>query len=104
MTVFAHIDHAASAAAAGLSLDPTELLIFGDVQASTSLLQHAQTIGIDLPLKTLVFRSPSKITWLSYYDVVWVAQQHGIDQEVDVALSRLSIVIAALAKAATGST
>jgi uncharacterized protein (DUF302 family) len=51
MTVFARIDHAEGAAAAGLSLRPTELLIFGNAKAGTPLMQAAQTIGIDLPLK-----------------------------------------------------
>ena len=56
MTVFARIDHAAGAAAAGLALRPTELLIFGNARAGTPLMQADQTIGIDLPLKALVYR------------------------------------------------
>jgi uncharacterized protein (DUF302 family) len=54
MTVFARIDHAAGAAAAGLALPPTEVLIFGNAKAGTPLMQSVQTIGIDLPLKALV--------------------------------------------------
>src|SRR5271156_6086485 len=76
MTVFAHIDHAASAAAAGLLLDPTDLLIFGNAQGSAPLMQKAQTVGIDLPLKALVWQDPSGVTWLSYEDMAWVAQRH----------------------------
>ena len=56
MTVFAHIDHAAGAAGAGLPLRPTDLLIFGDARGGTPLLQANQTIGIDLPLKVLVWQ------------------------------------------------
>jgi uncharacterized protein (DUF302 family) len=66
MTVFARIDHAAGAAGAGLSLRPTELLIFGNAQAGTPLMQAVQTIGIDLPLKALVWQDASGHTWLSY--------------------------------------
>jgi len=51
MTVFAHVDHAAGAAAVGLSLRPTELLIFGNAATGTPLMQSAQTLGIALPLK-----------------------------------------------------
>jgi len=54
MIAFAHIDHAAGAAAVGLSLRPTELLVFGNARESTPLLESAQTMGIDLPLKALV--------------------------------------------------
>jgi uncharacterized protein (DUF302 family) len=56
LTVFAHVDHAAGAAAAGLPLRPTDLLIFGNAKGGTPLMQSAQTIGIDLPLKILVWQ------------------------------------------------
>jgi uncharacterized protein (DUF302 family) len=54
MTIFARIDHAAGASAAGLSLRPTEVLIFGNAKGGTPLMQSVQTIGLDLPLKALV--------------------------------------------------
>src|ERR1700716_4429092 len=72
MTVFAHIDHAAAAAAAGLSLRPTELLIFGNARGVTPLMELVKTIGIDLPLKALVWQDASGITWLSYNDPSWL--------------------------------
>ncbi len=56
MAVLARIDHAAAAAKAGLSLRPTEVLIFGNPAAGTPLMQAAQTMGIDLPLKALVWQ------------------------------------------------
>jgi uncharacterized protein (DUF302 family) len=55
VTVFARIDHAAGAAAVGMPLRPTELVIFGNPTAGTPLMQADQTIGIDLPLKVLVW-------------------------------------------------
>jgi uncharacterized protein (DUF302 family) len=68
MTVFARIDHAAGAAEAGLSLRPTAVLMFGNAEAGTPLMQSVQTIGIDLPLKALVWQDMSGDTWLSYND------------------------------------
>src|SRR3982074_3304114 len=59
MTVFARIDHAAGATEAGLSLPPTELLIFRNARAGTPPMQAVQTIGIDLPLKALVWQDAS---------------------------------------------
>jgi uncharacterized protein (DUF302 family) len=56
LTVFAHVDHAAGAATVGLSLLPTDLLIFGNAKGGTPLMQAAQTVGIDLPLKVLVWQ------------------------------------------------
>ena len=55
MTVFAHIDHAAGAAEVGMALRPTDLLIFGSPKGGTPLMQSAQIIGIELPLKALVW-------------------------------------------------
>ena len=63
MTVFAHIDHAAGAAAVGLPLRPTDLLIFGAAKGGTPLMQSVQTIGIDLPLKALVWQDESGATF-----------------------------------------
>ena len=56
MTVFARIDHAAGAAAAGMTLRPTEVLIFGNARGGTPLMQAQQAVGIDLPLKALVYQ------------------------------------------------
>jgi uncharacterized protein (DUF302 family) len=56
MTVFARIDHAAGADSAGLTLRPTELLIFGTAKSGTPLMVAAQTTAIDLPLKAIVWQ------------------------------------------------
>src|SRR3954471_17957613 len=78
LTVFAHIDHAAGAAAAGLPLRPTDLLIFGNAKGGTPPMQAAQTIGIDLPLKALVWQDEAGSTLLSYNDPAWLAKRHGL--------------------------
>jgi uncharacterized protein (DUF302 family) len=101
MTVFAHIDHAAGAAAAGLSLRPTEVLIFGSVTAGTPLMEATQTVGIDLPLKVLVWRDENGATWLSYNDPVWLAERHGIMPESADTLRQMSAALANLAAIAT---
>jgi uncharacterized protein (DUF302 family) len=79
MTIFARIDHAAGATEAGLALSPTELLIFGNAKGGTPLMQLTQTIGIDLPLKALVWQDSAGRTWLSYNDPLWLAKRHGLD-------------------------
>ena len=103
MTVFARIDHAAGAAQVGLPLAPTELLVFGHARAGTPLMQSVQTIGIDLPLKALVWRDASGTTWLSYNDPGWIAKRHGLGREAGAAVSAMSAALAAVAAAATGS-
>jgi uncharacterized protein (DUF302 family) len=78
MTVFAHIDHAATAKDAGMTLGPTEVLIFGNPKGGTPLMQAAQTLGIDLPLKVLVWQDGAGKTWIGYNDPRWLARRHGV--------------------------
>jgi uncharacterized protein (DUF302 family) len=101
MTVFARIDHAAGAIAVGLSLRPTEVLIFGNAKAGTPLMQSVQIIGIDLPLKALVWQDSSGDTWLSYNDPAWLAQRHGLGGETEAAIGAMTAALDAVAKAAT---
>ena len=103
LTVFARIDHAAGAAAVGLPLRPTKLLIFGNAKGGTPLMQAAQTMGIDLPLKVLVWQDASGKTWLSYNDPSWLAKRHELDHEVDATVSALTTALNAFASAATTS-
>jgi uncharacterized protein (DUF302 family) len=101
MTVFARIDHAAGAMAVGLPLRPTEVVIFGNAKAGTPLMQSVQTIGIDLPLKALVWQDASGDTWLSYTDPAWLAQRHALGGETQAAVGMMTAALSAVAKAAT---
>ena len=78
LTVFCRVDHAAGAAAVGMQLRPTTVVIFGNAKGGTPLMQASQTIGIDLPLKVLAWEDASGQTWLSYNDPVWLTERHGI--------------------------
>jgi uncharacterized protein (DUF302 family) len=103
MIAFAHIDHAAGAAAVGQSLRPTELLIFGNARGGTPLMELVQTIGIDLPLKALVWQGASGITWLSYNDPNWIAERHGLDSGARAAVGALTTALEQMARSATKS-
>lgn len=76
LNVFARIDHAAGAAKVGKTLRPTELLIFGNPQGGTPLMECAQTAGIDLPLKALVWQNDAGKVMLSYNDPAYLAKRH----------------------------
>src|SRR6266446_5331290 len=99
MRVFARIDHAAGASAVGLSLRSTEVLIFGNAKAGTPLMQSVQTIGLDLPLKALVWQDISGKTWLSYNDPAWLARRHGLSGEAAVGV--ITAAVHAVTTAAT---
>ena len=103
LTVFARVDHAAGAAEVGLPLRPTELLVFGNAKGGTPLMQSVQTIGIDLPLKALVWQDGSGTAWLSYNDPRYLAKRHDLGREDEAALNTMGAALDALAKAAATS-
>ena len=103
LTLFAKIDHAAGAREVGLTLRPTLLLIFGNARGGTPLMQATQTLGIDLPLKALVWQDASNATWLSYNDPEWLAVRHGLAGAVEAPVAALRGVLRALAQQATGA-
>ena len=78
LTVFARIDHAAGAAKIGKTLRPTEVLVFGNPQGGTPFMECEQTVGIDLPLKALVWEDAAAQVWVGYNDPAYLAQRHGV--------------------------
>jgi uncharacterized protein (DUF302 family) len=100
--LFAHIDHAAGAQQVGLRLRPTQVLIFGNPQAGTPLMQSQQTIGLDLPLRVLVWEDEAGKVWLSYHPLDFLAQLHHVTDR-DEAVKALDAGLAALARAATNA-
>lgn len=80
MTVFARIDHAAGAAKVGKTLRATEVMIFGNPAGGTPFMECSQTVGIDLPLKALVWEDASGQVWLGYNDPAFLAQRHEVSQ------------------------
>ena len=78
MTVFIRIDHAAGAKKAGLSLPPTELVIFGNPKVGTPLMQCSRSVAIDLPQKALIWEDDQGQVWLAYNDQAYLATRHAI--------------------------
>jgi len=79
MKIFARIDQAAEARAAGLTMRPMVLLLFGNPKAGTPLMIQHPSIAIDLPLKVLVWESADGKTLLSYNSPEFLQQRHGLD-------------------------
>src|SRR5437660_12856846 len=102
MAVFARIDHAAGAAEVGLTLRPTELIVFGNARGGTPLMQSEQTVGIDLPLKALVWQDAAGKTFISYNEPSWMAQRHGV-ANAEAVVSKMAAGLSAISKAGTNS-
>jgi uncharacterized protein (DUF302 family) len=101
LTIFARVDHAAGAAQVGLSLRPTELLIFGNAKGGTPLMQSNQEVGVDLPLKALVWEDTAGKTWLTYNDPRWIAKRHGLGPDVKQTIDAMVTGLSAIAKKVT---
>jgi uncharacterized protein (DUF302 family) len=97
MEVFARIDHAAGAAKGGLTLRPTELIIFGNARGGTPLMQWIQTVGIDLPLKVLVWEDATGKTWISYNEPSWIARRHDV-RNAEQLVSKMGTALSAMVR------
>lgn len=97
LKIFSRINHAALASEARLTLRPTEVIIFGNPRGGTPLMQASQTIGIDLPLKALVWQDASGKTWLSYNEPTWLAKRHELGIENAQLIETMALSLKAMA-------
>jgi len=82
VTVFARVDHSAEAEKAGLTMRPTQLLIFGSPKGGTPLMVAAPSVAIDLPLKALAWEDERGRVWLSYNAPEYLQQRHGFSMDL----------------------
>lgn len=82
--VFARIDHGAGARSVGLELRPTVVVVFGNPRLGTPLMRCAQSTGIDLPLRALIWEDASGRVWVGYEPPREVAARHGVESCGDV--------------------
>jgi uncharacterized protein (DUF302 family) len=78
--IFARIDFSGDASRAGLELRSEQMLIFGNPKGGTPLMAQKPTVGLDLPLKALVWQDGDGKTWLGYNDPKYIVQRHGVDE------------------------
>ena len=78
LKLFALVDHSGEAEKAGLTMRPTQLLIFGSPKGGTPVMVAAPTVAIDLPLKVLVWEGTEGKVWVSYNSPEYLQQRHGI--------------------------
>jgi uncharacterized protein (DUF302 family) len=95
--IFARIDFSADASRAGLELRPEQMLIFGNPKGGTPLMAQKPTVGLDLPLKALVWQDGEGKTWLGYNDPKYIVQRHGVEEALQ---KNLAAVIPLLESAA----
>jgi uncharacterized protein (DUF302 family) len=101
LKLFARVDHTAGAKSVGKSLRPTQVLIFGNPQGGTPLMECDQTVGIDLPLKALVWEDAQGQVWIGYNDPAYLARRHKL-KGCDAVVQNISKALAGLTQQAAG--
>lgn len=87
MTVFARVDHAGEAARVGLTMRPTQVLIFGNPRGGTPIMVARPTSAIDLPLKALAWEDEDGKVWLTYNTVGLLVERHGVPSDLATKLA-----------------
>jgi uncharacterized protein (DUF302 family) len=80
---FSEIDQSKLAADAGIKLQPSVLLIFGNPPLGTQFIAANANAGLDWPVRLLVFENENGEVWSAYTDFDWIAQRHGINNRKD---------------------
>jgi len=101
LSIVAQLDHQANAASVGLELRPIKLIIFGNPNLGSPLMQNKQTIGLDLPQKMLVWEAEDGTVNVSYNNPAFLASRHKIEGNEDV-LMQISTALNNLANTAAG--
>ncbi len=98
LTVFARIDFSGDAARAGLSMPPSQLVVFGNPKAGTPLVLAVLTAALDLPLKVLVWEDANERTWLSYNATDYLRERYGLDADAMKPVSVMPALVEAAAR------
>jgi len=102
ITVVTRWSHDAGAKKAGITLRPTELLIFGNPKMGSHFFTSNQTAGIDLPMKALAWKDKKGQVWLTYNDPTYIANRHGINDRPEI-VKKMTGALNNLTNAATGN-
>jgi uncharacterized protein (DUF302 family) len=101
LTIFARIDHAAGAREVGLDLPDEQVLVFGNPRAGTALMQDDPTIGIELPLRMLVWADDEGVA-VGYEDPRELVDRFAVSAHA-ATLDAMAQLLAALAGTACAS-
>ncbi|MEO6983374.1 MAG: DUF302 domain-containing protein [Edaphobacter sp.] len=93
ITIFARVDHGGEAAKVGLTMPPTQLLIFGNPKGGTPIMLAAPLSAIDLPLKALAWQDAEGKVWLSINDPLYLKIRYSLTDEVLKPIANLESLI-----------
>ena len=101
LAVFARIDHAEGAREVSMELRDEVVLLFGNPRAGTPLMQDDPQVGIELPLRMLVWDSGDEIR-LGYNDPRALADTYAVGAHAET-LAAMASLLEVLAAEAGGT-
>jgi uncharacterized protein (DUF302 family) len=101
ITFFQEIDQSELAAKAGIVLQPSVLLIFGNPPLGTQFITANPQAGLDWPVRMLVYRDAAGAVWVAYTDFDWIARRHGVTTR-DAQFHMATEVAASIASSVNG--
>ncbi len=102
LKIVAELDHHANAASVGLPLNPTRIIMFGNPNLGTPLMQSSPITGLDLPQKILVWQDDQGKVKVSYNDPTYLQERHNIEEKTDI-LQKVSSALDGLTNKAIGN-
>jgi len=102
MHIFLQTDHAKGAENVGTELRPTHLFIFGNPKVGTKLMQCDQRVGIELPLKILIWEDTGNEVWIGYHNPLRLAENYDL-QECSGVLQKVNEALAGISKTASSN-
>jgi len=85
LSVFATINHSGNAKMVNMKLNESKMVIFGNAKLGTALMQQDMTVGLDLPLRILVYTDTDGHVKMAYRDGSWLASKHILNASKKVA-------------------
>jgi uncharacterized protein (DUF302 family) len=93
LTVFARVDHRAAAREASLEMQDEQVLIFGSPRAGTPLMVARPLVGLDLPLRVLVWRASDNRVWVSYQDSAFIVKRYGLPDGLEKNIAGVAALV-----------
>ena len=76
-----------------------QVLIFGNPRAGTPLMVARPLVGLDLPLRVLVWSASDGRVWVSYQDSAFIARRYGLPDGLEKTISAVAAVVEAALRA-----
>jgi len=93
LSIFARVDHRAGAREVGLDMQDEQVLIFGSPRAGTPLMVARPLVGLDLPLRVLVWRASDNLVWASYQDSAFIAKRYGLPDGLEKNIAGVAALV-----------